>query len=138
MRRVWSKTYYVFQLIHGNQPWHHPKNNKKDLVRNSETGWNVAEDSRLKRQRKTELRSKKDWGKEKDKFFKGKNWLKCHVKVILILLFKNISHQKIIHYVIAVDHKGYNINSFQQTVEQIKVVQQEVLPEVSKLNDSSY
>ena len=58
------------------------------------------------------------------------------MKVILILLFKNISHQKIIHDGIAVDHKGYNINSFQQTVEQIKVVQQEVLQEVSKLNDS--
>lgn len=55
------------------------------------------------------------------------------MKVILILLFKNISHQKIIHYGIAVDHKGYIINSSQQIVEQIKVVQQKVLPEVFKL-----
>ena len=37
---------------------------------------------------------------------------------------------------IAVDDEGYTINSYQHNIEQIEVIQDVVLSEVSKLNDS--
>ena len=46
-----------------------------------------------------------------------------------------MSHQKIIHYNV-VDDEGYTINSSQQMVEQIQVIQEVVLQELSKLYDS--
>ena len=45
-------------------------------------------------------------------------------------------HQKIIHSDIVVNDEGYTVNSSQQTVQQIEVIQEVILPEVSKLNES--
>ena len=65
-------------------------------TRHRETKWNMAENLRLKETMKDlEMISKKVWGKRKAKPFKRRNWPEHHVKVILRLLLKNISHQKI-------------------------------------------
>ena len=64
--------------------------------------------------------------------FKRTNWLINHVKVILILLLKNIYHQKIDFLTIEVLLSMLTTSS--QVAEQIKVV---VLPEASKLNYSA-
>ena len=55
---------------------------------------------------------------------------------ILVLFLKSTVHQKIIHYDIVSGDEGYTINSSQQTVEQIEVIQVVVVTEVSKLNGS--
>ena len=65
-------------------------------TRNWEAKWNMAENLRLKETKKDfEMINKKVWGKRKAKPFKRRNWPEHHVKVILRLLLKNISHQKI-------------------------------------------
>lgn len=53
LRRVWSKTCDVFQLIYGNQPSYHPKNNKKQFVRNSETRFKAKKTEKLSWEVKT-------------------------------------------------------------------------------------
>ena len=47
-----------------------------------------------------------------------------------------MSHQKTKRYGIFVDDEGYTINCSHQTFEQLYVIQEIILPEVSKLNDS--
>ena len=90
---------------------------------NSETRWKVTKDSRLKRQTNWE------WS----------YWLMHHVKVILILLLKNMSHQKI-HVLIlpyfVVDNEIGIPSTFIKTTKQTEFVQKVVLPKVSKLNVS--
>ena len=57
-----------------------------------------------------------------------------HMKVILIRLVKNMSHQKI--YILALSSmkiwNRYTINSPHQTIEQLEVTQEVALPEVAK------
>ena len=59
------------------------------------------------------------------------------MKVIQIFVVEeHVSSENIYSYVVVDDEARYTINSSQQTVEQIEVIQEVVLPEASKLNDS--
>ena len=58
------------------------------------------------------------------------------MKVILILLLKNISHQKIDILVSIVVNMMKYLPTFSETVEQIELVMEIDLPEVSKLSGS--
>ena len=59
------------------------------------------------------------------------------MKVIQIFVVEeHVSSEKIYSDVVVDDEARYTINSSQQTVEQIEVIQEVVLPEASKLNDS--
>ena len=63
--------------------------------------------------------------------------IKLHnVKIMLKLFLKTMSHQKTIRYYIFVDGEWYKVNSSQPTIEQPDVIQEIILPYVSKLNDS--
>ena len=65
-------------------------------TRNWEKKWSMAENLRLKETEKDfEMINKKVWGKRKAKPSKRRNWPEHHVKVILRLLVKSISHQEI-------------------------------------------
>lgn len=57
--------------------------------------------------------------------------MKHHVKVILIMFLESISHQKITRYDIFVDYEEYTTSSSGKTLQQIEVIQEIVLPEVS-------
>ena len=67
--------------------------------------------------------------------FKGSNLLMHYVKVILILLSKNMFYQKIyiLIFDIVVDDEVPQTPS--QTIKWIEVIQEVVLPEVPQLND---
>ena len=59
------------------------------------------------------------------------------MKVIQIFVVEeHVSSENIYSDVVVDDEARYTINSSQQTVEQIEVIQAVVLPEASKLNDS--
>ena len=54
-----------------------------------------------------------------------------------MLSLKNMSREKIIHFDIAINDERCIISSFQQTVEQIELIQEVFLPAVPKLNDTA-
>ena len=82
------------------------------------------QDGRFKK-KEIELISRHAWGKRKDV---TKNVIEHHVKVILILLLKNIFHQKIFR------HSGIAVNLQLLSSIYLFYHQPVVLPEVSKLN----
>ena len=72
------------------------------------------------------LTSKKAWGKRKEQVFTRGSWLIHHLQ--------NISHQKIYTFWYYVVNDEVPSTS-SQIVGQIEVIQERVLPGISKLND---
>ena len=59
------------------------------------------------------------------------------MKIIQIFVVEeHVSSENIYSVVVVDDEARYTINSSQQTVEQIEVIREVVLPETSQLNDS--
>ena len=72
------------------------------------------------------LTSKKAWGRRGEQVFRSGSWLIHHLQ--------NMSHQKIYTFwYYAVDDEVPSTSS--QIVEQIEVIEEVVLPGISKLND---
>lgn len=92
LRCVWLMLY----LIHSNQYSQHPKSYKNKKPGNKMEGNTENSTVQGTKNSEVELISSKVWRKRKEKVFKRKNWLIHSVKVMLILLLKNLFHyQKI-------------------------------------------
>ena len=87
-----------------------------------EARWKVTEDLRLR-------------GK-KIKVAQMKKQLMQHVKVILIMLLKNTSHQIWTLFVVEDEEGIATIIYYQQTVKQIEFIQEAALPKTSKVSIS--
>ena len=82
-------------FIHGKQHSQHPKNYKNQNLGIKMEGDTKDSSVEGSKDREIELIRRKAWRRIKEEVFKKRNWL-FNLKLMLILLLENLSHQKML------------------------------------------